>query len=467
MTSVSTAPAARPFKRSMKVTGVLLLTLSAITPASSVFVIMPGVISQAGTGAFVALIAAALVALAISLVYAELASAFPHAGGEYAMLGRTLGPFTGYVFMGMNLVASTLAPAVLALGAADYVTSVWPQARSVPLALGIIGASMLLGILNIRLNAWVTGVFLLVEVLALVVLGALGLSHAHNALSGVLLHPVALVQGRLAATPLASIGLATAVAIFSYNGFGQAVYFSEEMHDAPKLVARTILLALVLTVAFEFVPATAVLVGTPDLARLMGSAAPFSDFMITVGGRTVNTVVGLGIALSIVNAVIATVLINARFLFASGRDGVWHGGFNHALTRMHDRYHSPWVATLLAGVSACATCFIPFQMLLVMNGTGIVVTYFLLCLGVIAGRVTGSTGHGHYRMPFYPAAPAFALVALAFVLYANWIDPSVGRPSLIFTAALIFAAGVYFLTLKRLRGGVLIMAEHHTDPPPF
>jgi amino acid transporter len=115
------------------------------------------------------------------------------------------------------------------------------------------------------------------------------------------------------------IGLATAVGVFSYNGFGSAVYFSEEMHEAPRRVARTILWALGLTVAFEFVPMAAVLLGAPDLKRLLGSSSPFSDFVLQTGGSSLNVAIGLGVALSIINAVIAIVLINARFLFSSGR----------------------------------------------------------------------------------------------------------------------------------------------------
>jgi polyferredoxin len=56
----------RVLKRSMRVIGALLLTLSAITPASSVFVIVPGVIRQAGTGAFLSMLAAALLAVPIA-----------------------------------------------------------------------------------------------------------------------------------------------------------------------------------------------------------------------------------------------------------------------------------------------------------------------------------------------------------------------------------------------------------------
>lgn len=449
----------RPFIRSMRLTGVLLLTLSAVTPASSVFVIIPEIISQAGTGALISLVAAALVALAMALVYAELASAFPHAGGEYAMLGRTLGAFVGYVYMGMNVVGSTLAPAVLSLGASDYVQAVWPGVGSVPLAVGIVAFAMLLSVLNIRLNAWVTGAFLLVEMLALVVLAALGFAEPHRPLGGLLAHPVVLDHGHFAPAPVAMMGLATAVAVFSYNGFGSAVYFSEEMHEAPRQVARTILIALALTVAFELVPVVAVMVGAPDLPRLLASESPFSDFLLSAGGRTLDTVVSLGIALAIVNAVIATVLINARFLFSSGRDGVWHDTFNGALVRLHGRFHSPWVATLLAGVSAILTCFVPFHILLVMNGTGVVVMYVLLCLGVIAGRITGATDHAAYRMPLFPIAPAFALVALAYVVYANWTDPAVGRPSLIFNLVLLVLATGYFLLLRRRRGEALAMGR--------
>ncbi len=442
----------------MKVTGALLLTLSAVTPASSVFVIVPGIVQQAGTGAFISMAAAALVALAMAFVYAELASAFPLAGGEYALMGRTLGPFVGFVFMGMNTVGSTLGPAVLSLGASTYVAAIWPSVQPVPLAIGIISAAMLIGILNIRLNAWVTGAFLGVECLSLIVLAVLGFTGLHRSIADLALHPVAIHAGYLAPTPIAAIGLATAVAIFSYNGFGSAVYFSEEMQEAPSRVARTILLALALTVAFEFIPMTAVLLGAPDLSRLIASDGPFSDFVLATGGPTLKTVMSLGVALAIVNAVIAIVLINARFFYSSGRDRVWSGAINEQLVRVHSRFDSPWVATLLAGATGIATCFVPFHLLLVLNGTGVVVMYILLCLGAVAGRMTGATAHAAYRMPLFPAAPIFALLALAYVVYANWTDPDIGRPSLIATGVMMGAAAIYFSIMRRRRGGDWILS---------
>ena len=94
----------------------------------------------------------------------------------------------------------------------------------------------------------------------------------------------------------------------------------------------------------------------------------------------------------------------------------------------------------------------PFHLLLVLTGAGLVVMYVLLCVGVIVGRRTGSTAHGAYRMPFYPLAPLLGLAALAYVLYANWIDLDIGRPSLIATAAIAALALVYCAAMRWRRG---------------
>ena len=70
------APASpRTLKRSMRLVGVTLLTLSSITPATSVFVIVPEVFQQAGTGALLSMAAMAVVSLLVAYVYAEIGRA--------------------------------------------------------------------------------------------------------------------------------------------------------------------------------------------------------------------------------------------------------------------------------------------------------------------------------------------------------------------------------------------------------
>ena len=151
-------------KRSMKMLGTLLITLSAVTPASSVFIIIPGIISTAGTGAFLSMVIAAFVGVCMALVYAELSSAYPLTGGEYAIVGRVVGPITGFVVMGVNLVTTVLILAVIALGMSTYLGVLFPALPMVPTAIATVALTTFIGILNIRSNAILTGIFLITEI---------------------------------------------------------------------------------------------------------------------------------------------------------------------------------------------------------------------------------------------------------------------------------------------------------------
>ena len=273
-----TEPARGGLVRRMGLAGVLFLTVSAATPASSVFIIVPDVIRQAGTGAVWALAAAGVVALLVALSYAELASAFPHAGGEYVMTGLTLGPGPGFVVFALNLLNSLLTGAVFALGVADYLHALWPAAPARPVALVVIAGCTALGLFDIRAGAWTTGVALLVELAAVGLVSALGLVHPARGL-GVLLHPVHLEGARLLATPALALGLSATAALFAFDGYGSAVYFAEETRDARRRMATAVLLAWGATVAAESLPALAVLLGAPDLAHLFADPVMVGGFV--------------------------------------------------------------------------------------------------------------------------------------------------------------------------------------------
>jgi amino acid transporter len=442
-------------KRSMKLLGALLITLSAITPASSIFIIAPGVVQQAGTGAFLSFVAGAVVSLLTAFVYAELSSAYPLAGGEYTIVGRILGPLPGFIVLGLNIISLILITAVIALGLGNYIGFLFPGVSPVTIGIAGVIVTTLFGILNIRTNAMITGLFLIIETAVLIVLSWLGFAHVERPFTDLLMHPLHLsTAGALEPTPVGLIGLATTVAIFAYNGYGNAVYLGEEIHDAPKRIGPAILWSLAIGVVAETVPITAVLMGAPDLQSLLGSSTMLGDFIKIVGGEKLNTVISLGIALAIINANIAFIVMVARQLFSTGRDHVWTPAINNAFMRIHKRYHSPWIATLVCGALAAAACFIDLNLLLVITGTSIVVIYGALCVAAIVGRRNGTTSHGHYRMPGYPLVPVIALLMLVYVVYASYLDPEIGRPSLWATLAMILiSAGYYLLVLRRRSGG--------------
>jgi amino acid transporter len=421
------------------------------------------VITQAGTGAFLSFLAAAVVGVFMAFVYAELSSAFPLTGGEYAIIGRTLGRLPGFMVMMLILATQLLILAVIALGVGTYLEVVFPALPGPEVAALVCLLAALVAVLDIKVNAWATGVFLGIEMAALALLCVLGFAHGHRSFGELLTHPVVAGEGgAVQPVTLGAIATATAVAIFAYNGYGSAVYFGEETRDASRGIAKAILWALVITVAAELIPVTAVLLGAPSLPDLFAAPNMVAYLVTALGGGTLNTVLSLGVAVAIINAVLAIMLLTARLLFSTGRDQAWPLPVSRALETIHPRFGTPWVATAVAGVIAAAVCFVDENLLLVITGTALVVVYAVLCVAVINGRRTGSTGHGAYRMPLYPLPPLLGLAALGYVTYANAVDPTIGRPSLIVTAVILLVSAACYLVRRRLRGD-WVLRGHETD----
>jgi amino acid transporter len=439
-----------PFVRSLGLVGVLFLTLSVTTPASSVFVFMPDMIAIAGTGAIWAFVIAALVCVATAFIYAELSSAWPVAGGEYVMVAQTIGPFAGFVMLGVNVFNNLIFLPVAGLGISAVLSVVIPALPEIPVALAVVAACTIVGLFDIRLNAAITGGFLLLEVVALMVVVWLGFGDALRSPVEFLTAPVAASGNALAPASLASIGVATSIAIFALNGYGAAVYFAEEMHEAPARIARAIMLALGLTLLLEGLPLVALLISAPDLPAVSASANPFGELVQQLGGPGLAKWVAIGIALAIINAIIAWVLACARFFYGTARDRSWGPPLDSWLVRLHPRFGSPWAATLLLGAAGMGLCFLPKASLEVWSGTGLIAIYAGIAVAVMIGRRSGASAHARYRMPLYPLWPLITIAALVYVTWTNWLDVETGRPALIATAVQIaIAAGYYWLVLRR------------------
>ena len=445
-------PTPQTLTRSLGITGVLFLTLSVATPASSVFVIAPDMLRVAGTGTVWALILAGVVCVATAFIYAELSSAWPVAGGEYVMVARTLGPLAGFVMLGVNVFNNLIFLPVAGLGVSEVLGSVLPGLPQVPTACVVVAGCALLGVLDIRLNAAVTGAFLLLEVAALAVVAALGWAHPLRDPLAFLTHPVEAGGGGLAPVGLGAIGVATSIAIFALNGYGSAVYFGEELHEAPRRIARAVMWALVATLALEGLPILGALVGAGDLQRLFTAANPFGALVAEYSSGSLPAWVSVGVAVAIVNAIIAWVLACARFFYSTARDGSWGRPVDNWLLAIHPRFGSPWIGTLLIGCIGIGLCFLPRRLLEVWSGAGLIVIYAGIAVAVMIGRRRGLTDHGPYRMPLYPLAPIVTFAALGYVLTTSWLDAADGRPALYATAAQIAVSVAYYLLILRRRG---------------
>ena len=441
-------PPAAQLSRSLGSVGALMVTLSALSPTIGVFIVGSDVIHQAGTSVLLCFIAATLLGVLMANVYAELVSAFPEAGAEYTMVGRAIGPAAAFAMLGLLLFGLTIALALSGLGTAGYLAVVVPGLAPVPTAMALIAIVTVLAVLDVKLNALVTGIFLATEIAALLLLTALGLLHPVRSL-GMALHPV-MAGGGTAMIPatLAVMGTAAAGAVYAFNGYGSVAGFGEELQDAPRSSARVIFWALGIAAVLQLLPLIAVLTGAPDLSALTHAAKPLPAFIASAGGPVVETVMSLAVALAIFNSMLVVALLSGRLLFSTARDRCWPDAANHVLVRLHPRFGSPWIATLVMGAIGIGWCVVSEHILLTIISGGIVVIYALLCSAIIGGRRRGTTAHAAFRMPLYPVIPVVSLIALAAIVWTSLTDAEVGRPGLLVTGVImLLSLGYYRLVL--------------------
>ena len=435
---------------------VLLLTLSCLSPVLSIYGLGSDVLIHAGTGA-ASMFAVGIAAAAVwAIVYAELASAYPYAGGDYVGVAVVLGPWAG--FASLTLWAATSGPTLgfTARTVATYVAELAPSASPTVVTYATLAGALAIALMAVRTSAWVTGIFLGIELLAVVAMAAAGLWHPARSLSSVVLHPVALAStGSLVPAGLGALALAGVSAAFATTGGNQAIAFGEELDDPHRRMGNVILLAALTGAFATAIPVIAVVIGAEDLRAVLGSPAPFSAFFASVAGTAAGHALSLGVVIAVFNALIATIMFYARLFFSMGRDQIFNATANRVLSRVHAVSGVPRAATLAVGAFAAACCLLDSHTLVVFISGLTVYSLGLVSVAVLVGRRRGLTGQpGFWRSPLFPLAPVLGmLLAVAFGV-AELLDADAGRPSLLLLGGLI-ALGLlwHHAVLQRREGG--------------
>lgn len=433
------------------VVGAVLLTISCITPASSLFIIVPTLLVTQGSGVVLSLVAGVAVSLCVGACYAELGTRTPSSGGEYAMVTHTLGRGLGWVTFVLTAATLVVIPPVIALGTADYLAPIVHLDRATTGAVVMLLATAT-GVLDIKANAVVTGCFLAVETVAASVVAYLGFSHAHRPMSAVW-HPQALDGAHLAPFTMGILMSGLAVAVFVANGFGTASYLAEEMVNPRRNVARAVFASLLLASAVIVVPTVATVVGVGNLHDL--ATGTFPDFVTQWAGSRVSAAISVGIAIAILNAVIVMVLQNGRVIYASGRDKAWPEPMNRALTTIHPRFGSPVIATL--GISlpgALLAYFVNIESLLGVTAVIVSAVYLMLAVAALTVR---RRPHAGWKTPLWPLPSLLVIGAVGYAL-----TESASR-DLVITGALVLAAVVYDVAYLRPRRETRFLVDDKAD----
>lgn len=438
----------------------VLLVLSCITPASSLFIIVPEILATQGSGAVLTILAGVAISIAVGACYAELGTRTASSGGEYAMVAQTLGKAAGWATFALAGVLLFVIPPIIALGTADYLADLVTVPRGAAAAAVMLIATAT-ALLDVKANALVTGAFLALEIVAAVVVALLGLAHLERG-PGELVSPSVPVTGGLEPFTLAILVSGLAVGAFVVSGFGTAAYLAEEIVDPRRNVPRVVFWSLGLGALVIVVPTATTILAVDDLSAL--AAGDFSAFVRAWGGPATAVAVNVAIAVAILNAVIVMVLQNARVVYASARDRCWPTPVNEALTRLHPRYRSPWLATLVIGVPGAVLAYaVDIEALLGITSVLISTMYVALAVAALRVRSLPSAGpdaeQTGWRMPLWPAAPVLVIVAIGYALTgAATVD-------LVATAAILAVALAYYVLYLARRPEERFVVVDPTDEP--
>ncbi|WP_035846308.1 APC family permease [Kitasatospora azatica] len=439
--TVSATEAPRKLNRSLGIVGGTLLTLSCVTPASSLFVLVPTLFNTLGSATALTIGIGSIICVAVAFAYSELGTLIPSAGGEYAMVGTLAGRFAGWLVFIQSLLVVMIVPAVIAIGTAAYLAPIVHVSGPVAGAAVMLAATVA-GLLDLRANAWITGIFLVLEVIAAGVVSVLGFAHSQRGLGSLLHGATADATGATSPVGLTAMLGAMGVALFVTQGFSTAIYLSEELENPRRNVARTVLWTLGLSCVVILVPVIAITLGAPDLATLTGG--DISSMVAGWSDSALGTFISLCIALAIINAGIVMVIQNSRVLFSSGRDKAWPEPVNKAFGTLN-RFNAPWVSTLAVGVPGAALCFAKLDLLMNITGVSVAALYLLVAVAALFSRRGAHKDAPAWRQPLWPVLPA--LLAGVLIYTMTQLDIT----ALIWTGVITAVASLYWVFYLRPR----------------
>ncbi|MFD7294527.1 APC family permease [Streptomyces sp. NPDC059897] len=440
-------------KRSIGVVGGTLLTLSCVTPASSLFVVVPDLFGSLGTATALTIAIGSLICIGVAFLYSELGTLIPSAGGEYAMVSTLAGRLAGWLVFVLSLLVVFIVPPVIAMGTADYLEPLIHLDPAMTGA-GVMLLSTLAGLLDLRANAWITGIFLVLEVIAAALVAVLGFAHSERGVDSLASMQVAGENGHSDAVTGMLVVSGLAIALFVTQGFSTAVYLSEELENPRKSVARTVLATLGISAVVILVPVVAITMGAKDLSAL--TSGDISSMVVAWSNSAVGTFVSLCVALAIINAGIVMVIQNSRVLFASARDKAWPGPVNNALSRL-GRFGSPWVATLAVGVPGAALCFVNLDTLYGVTGVSVTGMYLLVAVAALFARRGAHKDQPAWRMPLWPGVPVVLIALMIYILIEQEVT------YLLWTGGIMAVATLYWALYLRPRQETRWLVSVPTD----
>jgi amino acid transporter len=393
-------------------------------------------------------IGGAIISLAGALCYAELATLYPHAGGEYHFLNKAYGKNIAFLYgWAKATVINTGSIALLAFVFGDYMTKVLPlgQYSAVIWAISIIVALTLVNLVGIHLSASIQTLLTLFEVTGLVVIIAAGFGWL-----GAPLPPVEHASAFSSTPSLGSLGLALVFVLLTFGGWNESAYISSEVKGGSKSIVFIIVSSLVL-IAIIYLLVNWALIAGLGIEKLASSKAAPADLLALALGPVGEKLLGLFVAIAALTSINATMIVGARTNYAMGED--WDG--LRFMGQWESARGSPYLALLVQ--SAFCLALVGFGALqadgfdAMVEFTAPVFWFFLFLIGIAVFILRYKHGElkRDFSVPLYPITPLLFCASCAYLSYSSFTYAhSKGAVYISMYVMLLGIAALIFLKIK-------------------
>jgi amino acid transporter len=434
----------RQLVRTLSLLQVLMLGIGG-TMGAGIFVLTGHAAAMVGPAIILAFLIAGLMEFTTALVYAEMASSYPIAGGGYAYVSKVR---KGFLTFSVGWASWFGAIFYCALSAIGFALSLNVFLPGLPVSATAVGIVVLFAIINLRgseevgrTQVIVAGI-LLASLVGYVVLGLVlpgGFTWAKFLEEGgFFIHEDAVSN---AVKVFQTIGLIYVL----FVGYEVIATAAEETKNPgriiPIAIVATFLVCMVVYSGVAFVS-----LGVVSADALKSFSAPLAEVASRFMGRFGAPLIGIAGLMATLSSLNTAMLSSARVALALSRDGY----LPLFLSRIHPRLKTPLPAILLsAGLIAisAATAHVVFL--------GYISSFSWLYLTIFANlaliwlRRKFPEQKRPFKVPFYPLWPVVA--AVTCVLMGIFIEPR----------ALVFGGGLLALGLAvyQLRRPVTHMVE--------